>query len=516
MMRYIYQRVSTNGTTGYVRCNPADDLPISQALALLEQRPLDTFLHKYALGLLLAEKDLAPFINHAAESPLLSALLAEARALGRPDIPDIFSPRAQGENPQGLPEELTAKAVANIHRHEALPEDFSELCQSREAFQAKPGSRGRKLAEIFEGWSRKGEEEMQDEKELPGEILNILQNVGLEPGQEMRHEASLAPIALLRNFTIRGGVVSGRNTHVLEGTATAYGRGLKLVHARIGCLMEIVERISAHKLLDPDKFAFGACSEMGEKAILPGLTQCDTPLHWVEGQNAPGERILVPAQAVYLFANLDEANIFEHIGSTGLGSGMTPESAKLSALLEVIERDSHATMPFLPSHCFELYSNDPVIGSLLADYRWRGIKIQFQDITTELGVPCYRCFVHDKRGNVAQATAASLSGKRAALAALTETPWPYSWATPVPAPSGAGLPNLPGFLLEGLPDYSQPSPADSLALLESTLMACGLMPVYVDLTRPDLGIPVYRAFVVGLENDVELEKGISLRFIAHL
>ena len=61
--------------------------------------------------------------------------------------------------------------------------------------------------------------------------------------------------------------------------------------------------------------------------------------------------------------------------------------------------------------------------------------IRDRDITTELGVPVYRCFVMSRRGEVAQATGANLCGSRAALAALTEVPWPYPYGEPTgPAP----------------------------------------------------------------------------------
>ena len=72
---------------------------------------------------------------------------------------------------------------------------------------------------------------------------------------------------------------------------------------------------------------------------------------------------------------------------------------------------------------------------------------------------------------MARATGANLNGARAALAALTETPWPYVWARPAPfgKASVPGLAALPERVLEDLPDYSLPSAEANLRLLESVL-----------------------------------------------
>ncbi len=42
-------------------------------------------------------------------------------------------------------------------------------------------------------------------------------------------------------------------------------------------------------------------------------------------------------------------------------------------------------------------------------------------------------------------------------------------------------------------------------MLESTLLANGFRPAYVDLTRADLGVPVCRAVIPGLEIMTDLD-----------
>ena len=64
---------------------------------------------------------------------------------------------------------------------------------------------------------------------------------------------------------------------------------------------------------------------------------------------------------------------------------------------------------------------------------------------------------------------------------------------------------------------SLPTPAASLAMLEDLLRRNHRPPVYVDLTRPDLGFPVTRAFVPGLElaADTDAFSRVPLRLYAN-
>ena len=78
---------------------------------------------------------------------------------------------------------------------------------------------------------------------------------------------------------------------------------------------------------------------------------------------------------------------------------------------------------------------------------------------------------------------------------LTETPYTY----PVGPPSAPALPDLPWFEFESLPDFSTGAPNRDLLLVEKTLMENGYAPIYVDITRRDLDIPVVKALVPGLE-----------------
>jgi ribosomal protein S12 methylthiotransferase accessory factor YcaO len=209
-------------------------------------------------------------------------------------------------------------------------------------------------------------------------------------------------------------------------------------------------------------------------------------------------RVYVPVQMAGLFCNLDEIALFDSPGSTGIATGCTLEEARVAALLEILERDAEATTPFSKASCFRLEADpdrDPLIAALLADYAALGINVQFQDLTGPLGVPAFKCFVMSPKGAIARGHGAGLSARRAVISALTETPFAY----PEGGPSGPMLRKLPARRLHELPDYTLPTPAANLALLEDLLRQNGRPPVYVSLTRPELGFPVTRALVPGLE-----------------
>jgi ribosomal protein S12 methylthiotransferase accessory factor YcaO len=204
--------------------------------------------------------------------------------------------------------------------------------------------------------------------------------------------------------------------------------------------------------------------------------------------------ILAPVQFVYLFCNLEEQSLFSALGSTGLASGNTMAEAKVHALGEALERDAEAVTPFDLSRCFRLTARDEGLARLLSDYQEANLNVWFMDCTSEFGVPCYKAIVLGRHGDVNKGMGAHLSGPRAAVSAMTEIPYPFPGPATLPVPEG-----LPVRVLEDLPDHSTGSAEGDLMVLEQVLVENGYPPTYVDLTRADLGIPVVRALVPGLE-----------------
>lgn len=568
MLDYTYTHSQTQATTGYFSCEPPASLTWEAALDRLETSPLDDFLHQHCLRQ--AARKGADFLKRLARDcydaeadafrrPATASLVLEC-ALLLPELAEAAD-AFPADAPQRLapftplvylrvalcPDAAAARQWSeffqrNIIGHHALPRpedvDLPPIF-SDEALDATAAAIRRQAQALPDAHARVAGLRLPALERPPAQetflrATDALLEAGILAGPEMRHQASLSPIALLRTWRLDIRACSGSGAravrHTLRGEATAYGRGLSLAHARASYSMEIVERCSAYVDIrgpeGPDRpgevenrktplpVILASCDELaaaGRAALSPARLPLDapfsgccgpeTPLHWVPAHDPSGNEVLVPAQAVFLFCDLAEPSLFLAAGSTGLASGNTPEEAKVAALVEIIERDAEATTPFRREQCFTLRARDELLQSLLDDYAARGIQVQFQDMTTECGIPVYQCFVMSRRGVVVRATGAGLSGRRAALSALTETPWPY----PYGEPTGPALSALPQRCLEELPDWDLGSATANLRQLEEMLTAQGRTPLYVDLTRRDLDIPVVRAIVPDLELTGELD-----------
>ena len=557
-LHYRYTHTSTEATTGYFACEPPADMTFEQGLARLEAAPLDEFLHSHLLRLAAAfpAERMSSLLDglDSAGSPSTAALLREACLLN-PELSDLI--RTSDACP--APEALAAMEAAtphialrwhaqpdrdlhrawcevfrdNMHNHRMLPQledmDIPPLYDPAETLDG-PDRPVVTAADIRAFLALEPAESSPWQRppshETASLALERLVENGIIAGQEMRHEASLSPIALLRRWNVDMAVRCGALDYTLKGEGTTYGRGLSLADARASYAMEMVERASSYvsvgevdgqlHVLDratPQPLLRARLSELladGREALAPQAIPLeapyrDQPLYWLTGHTPDddgGSRpVLVPAQMAYLFCNLDEISLFSASGSTGLATGNIMAEAKVAALTEILERDAEATMPYDRSQCFRLVTDDARLQALLDDYAARGIHIQFQDLTTEFGVPCYKCFVVGPRGQVARGTGAGLSGRRAVLSAMTETPFPY----PNGGPSGPGVRGLPERRLEDLPDLSLESPQRNLALLEGLFAVNRMAPVYVELTREDLEFPVVKALVPGLESTADFD-----------
>ncbi len=561
-LEYTYKHTQTEATTGYFSCEPPASMNLEQCLDYLCAAPLDDFMHRKVLQELMGKSlmELRRFWEAACEEAscadnkkaIVKTLLAQcailhtlhAELLQEIDMTEVYENHSdftplpyiawRTQQDRDLHSTWSKFFVANITEHEKLPhpeemddEDLRPLYTAHDMesleknvplslhelhirYQETPGI----------AWSRP---EAQDTAQR---ALQLLLENGVLNGVEMRHEASLSPIALQRAWSLKTQVENGRNNFILEGEATTYGRGLSLAQTRASYAMEMIERASAypsvkdHKILERDgsitlyHARYSELVQQGHNVLDPNnlpldAPYADAPLYWLEARCAPisvkencDDTIFVPAQFVFLFSNLDEVSLLMQPSSTGLASGNSLAEAKVAALTEIIERDAEATMPYDRRRCFVLKARDERIAGLLEDYESRGIHVHFLDITTEFGIPCYQAFVLDKKGRVIRATGAGLSGQKAVLAALTEVPYAY----PHGPQSGPAIKGLEERILEDLPDYTLESPTRNLALMEEILHLHGYLPSYVDITQRDLEMPVVRALIPGLLLGSEMDR----------
>jgi ribosomal protein S12 methylthiotransferase accessory factor len=542
---YVLELAKTDSATGYFSCRTAEPLSMEEMITCLRNSPHDDFMHTLLLHTLsgLSPRAFDAFCKNACDQNdrlLLTALyelsLLEKSAFQmkkplknhfgnlNPDDFSMVTPliiiKAKTSEDHHLHRKWMDLFKENILNHKPLPRlndcnlpllhDPSEL-EIKFSGKTDPAS----LCETHSRLKNPYGNVLPSAAETAQKALEQLEKTGILDSPEMRHEASLSPCALLRRWRMNLSVANKRNTYTLSGIQTSYGRGLSLEAARASNLMEIAERYASFAGIDGDFVpgyktehrlihgTFSVLQDRGLTALDPNVLSLETPyrnepLHWIFADTIHPEGrkpIWIPVQTVFPFCNLDEPDLFSGLGSTGLASGNTLSQAKVSALLEIFERDAEATTPYAVSLCFTAESEDPAIAALFAAYRNAGIDIFFQDLTSRFGVPCCKSIVKSSDGKLSKGVGAHLCAKKALLSALTETPYPFPQG-PRSAPAPANLLRVP---LEKLPDYATGDPDLDLAILEDILAENHYQPLYVDLTRNDTGIPVVRAIVPGLE-----------------
>ena len=543
MIDYAMKLTATEASTGFFACVPDPEPDLEDTLAYLEQHPMDSFMYRHALGLM-GQLPLDEFLALKARAgqrySVLDVLLYEA-ALSHPHSSQIdiglyasridqsayrgplITLRAMARPDHDLHRNWNRLLAANLNHHQLLPhpDQAPYPFPYRPEAVADPG--GVYITQILSGMATQGPAPTpRPSAEETAELaLEKLRTLDLLEGTEMRHESSLSPYGLLHKWRLELKVDCGRHHYTLSGLQTAYGRGLTLADARASYAMEIVERCSsfaavgsrgvlnyrqAHQIYRGSRSALakGAAEPIDPNEFGAEAPYGDEPLHWIQGARrtlSGDEAVLVPVQSVFLFTNLDEVDLYAGHGSTGLASGNTMAEAKLSALMELVERDGEATHPFHHSLCFQVETRDARVAALLEDYDGRGIRYQFQDISPPYGIPCCKCYVTDMDGRIAKGTAASLNGGRAILSVAPA----LRPSSPSSRLALSGLLQLPRLLFEQLPDYSSGNVERDLALVESLLLANGIAPIYVDLTRRDLQIPVVRALLPGFALSADLD-----------
>ena len=558
IMRYELTHHRTELGTGWFAPEPVQDLDFEDALAYMEEHPYDDFMHNHLLSLAgrFGPNLTRQLIERAKEeSPHLLALMYESCVLNE-RLHELTS-EFNGQDIKGL-----AQYTPLIYTNWSLKKDrnhndywlrlFSDnILRHKESTPLEHLERPIPFAqEALDAWQRRvvSVAELRREydprapqadvasKPSPGEAatraMERLEAIDLKMGSEEKNQASLFPYALQMQWRLHVYTSTGRDHWELFGLQTSYGKGLSLDQTRASCLMEVVERVSSFASFDSDMalhYKDGhalvhACYEDLAKRSHDVLDPNDMPLevpyenqplYWVLGERVDHKGthpVYVPAQFVFLFCNLDEVSLTSGQPSTGLASGNTMEEAKLHALLEIIERDAEKVMPYAPEKCFLLESDLTPVHDILQQCRKDGFEVQFLDMTSEFGIPCYKAFIQGPDGAILKGCAAHLDGKRAAVSALTEVPFHSSWFHPVPMVHG-----LKVVKANSLPNYSAGHVTHDLNILERLLAANGYRPIYVNLTRKDLDIPVVKTLVPGLEIFAEFDQfsTLSLRQFGH-
>jgi ribosomal protein S12 methylthiotransferase accessory factor len=316
-----------------------------------------------------------------------------------------------------------------------------------------------------------------------------------------------------------------------QGAVSVYnGKGATPAEAKVSAMMEGIERFSAE--VHGQELVVARYSRIAQDRpaldpallVLPRGADPDMPIPWVSGYDLiADEEILVPASAVFHPLPPHYPQLFR-TSTNGLASGNTPEEAVFHALMELIERDawslveaSRDTGPAVED------IDDPLAGSLLGKFQAADVAVTVRDITSDIGIPTIAAVSDDTRLRdptlLTIGMGSHTSARIAVLRALTEVA--QSRLTQIHGAredtTVADIRKKMGYerakrmnrywfeapiqeKFSKIPSFDSPDFLDDIMLTIRRLKAAGLSRVIAtDLTRAEIGVPVVRVVVPGLE-----------------
>jgi YcaO-like protein with predicted kinase domain len=331
------------------------------------------------------------------------------------------------------------------------------------------------------------------------------------------------------------------------------GKGSDIVAAKTSALMEAIEGWHAERIMAP--LVLASLNELRferrviDVAALPrregGELHDDLRMLWIEGNDlVDGGSVWIPFEVVHTNYTypMPAASGALLASSNGLASGNNHLQALNHALCEIIERDAVTLWFALDGEArrdtlVDLGSIDhPACRSLLARFEQADVAVAVWDITSDVGLPAFRCAILDAKPSrlrphfpgigagchpdrdiallralteAAQTRLTLICGARDDLgvAQYADAVDRGAYDRLLAAMGGPGPRRshrqVPTFL-----DNAAAAAADDTTTLEqrhltwtlTRLRAIGINEVTaIDLTKPRLGIPVVRAVVPGLE-----------------
>jgi ribosomal protein S12 methylthiotransferase accessory factor len=315
--------------------------------------------------------------------------------------------------------------------------------------------------------------------------------------------------------------------------STQQGKGLTPLAAKVSALMESLETWTAEHIALP--IVRGSARQLRGRTVdvrkLPrprGRLDLDARWRWVEGRDlATDTPVLVPLEAITLDTVFTKPPIFD-VSSNGLASGNVLVEAIVHGLCEVIERDAEAAWRRAGSDRRLVLDSiaDPSCRALIEQITAAGARVFVWDLGGDTGVPAIGCAIMEDPREPAWRTLGFYQGfgahvlpEIAIARALTEAaqtrltyiaggrddffPFDYERATD------------PELLVETWDRLAapcdEPASFDDLPRLEATTIGGELeqlalragQVIAVELTHPELGVPVVKVIVPGRATDIE-------------
>ena len=316
-----------------------------------------------------------------------------------------------------------------------------------------------------------------------------------------------------------------------DGAITVYnGKGATVEESRISAIMEGIERYSAEAHDREIRVALFQELEGREPVInpqdliLPEGALTDRFMSWYQGYDIVNNQTLwVPAFAVFHPVPPRHRGVFR-TNTNGLASGNTIEEAVFHALSEVIERDAWSLVESTRDTGPAVVGiDDPVIQDMQKKFADAQVEVTIRDITSDIGIPTIAAVADDVllkdpsllTIGIGTHTSARIAIMRAltevAQSRLTQIHGAREDTTIADLRKKMGYERakrINGYWYKdnGTLDYSNIPSSDTDDFIKdinniiAALAKKGLDRVIVtDLTREEIGIPVVRVIVPGLE-----------------
>jgi ribosomal protein S12 methylthiotransferase accessory factor len=208
-------------------------------------------------------------------------------------------------------------------------------------------------------------------------------------------------------------MVARPNSRVL---AVTQGKGVDLDHAKASGLMEAVESYHGERISHPLKLLtyneIARRHSVVDPVTLPSVPDSrynpNLPILWIEGLDLmSGRPIWLPYESVHVNFTLPlpQGSGCFAASTNGLASGNHILEAISSGICEVVERDADALWlqadeAALRSRRVDLATvEDPQAREILDKYRQAQIAVEVWDTTSDIGIPAFRCHIHEAEDN---------------------------------------------------------------------------------------------------------------------
>jgi len=327
--------------------------------------------------------------------------------------------------------------------------------------------------------------------------------------------------------------------------AASQGKGITVDAAKASAVMETIELFHAETIDRPLRTGTQEqlrheCHVIENEGLSVSADRDFTPLTetlWIEGYDlVRREAVWLPYELVHTRFTLPfpPGSGFFQANSNGLASGNELLEATSQAICEVVERDALALWHLSSETARDNARvridsiDDPDCCEILDRYREAEIEVTIWDITSDIGIPAFRCMIAERHhqnlhvGYTSQGMGCHPSRAVALLRAMTEAA--QSRLTYIAGSRDDVFRDMyaklrdpdwrnrrrhqlrPG---EGLRDYEQvpdrlhPTFRADVDWEVQQLQRVGIQRVVVvELTKPEFGIPVVKVVVPGLEGYV--------------